>query len=104
MVFDMATDKAELLSLLSSCDPRQFGELPGKASSTLISQALRFYQPVPKDRLFQIWQKQRTVAADQSGLTAEEWVEDAGLEAETVVAPAGSQTADRKKARAVKRR
>jgi hypothetical protein len=80
-----ANGRAELMRLLSSCDPREFASLTNSASSALMKRILRFYIPVPKDKLAEIWAKQKellkTTPVDL-GLADDERVEDAGLEAE----------------------
>lgn len=78
------TDRAELATLLSSVDPRRFVKLPEHASTDRIAHVLRFYEPVPKQELFAIWEKQRALKAARIAETVpdEERVEDAGLYAE----------------------
>lgn len=75
-------ERAELLALLSSCDPREFTFLPDRASSAAVSRILRFYVPKPKDELYGIWEKQRarTRAPINLGMAEDERVEDAGLD------------------------
>ena len=79
-------DRAELIELLSSCDPREFAKLEDKATTTAVRQVLRFYVPLPKDELSAIWAKQKALtrghAAADLGLAEDERVEDAGLEYE----------------------
>lgn len=75
------TDRAELLQLLSSCDPREFLGLAERTANVAVKRVLPFYIPVPKQRLFEIWSLQRkkpVVAVDT--ISEEERVEDAGLE------------------------
>jgi len=80
------TDRAELLHLLSSCDPREFAFLPRKTLNTRVKRILPFYLPVPKAKLFQIWEHQRAFPqqslSPKGGLAEDERVEDAGLETE----------------------
>jgi hypothetical protein len=81
-----ATDKTELLQLLSSCDPRHFETLSGQTSNREIQQILSFYVPKPKDELYRIWEQQKSagtrIVGPEPGLAEDERVEDAGLETE----------------------
>jgi hypothetical protein len=84
-------ERAELVELLSSCDPREFAGLSKEASTTALKQVLRFYVPLPKEELFSIWSKQKEltrgeVTADID-LAEDERVEDAGLEQEVEADP-----------------
>jgi hypothetical protein len=74
----------ELRSLLSSSDPRGFAGLAAEASSTRVRHALRFYISPPKEDLFAIWARRKTltsgeITADMT-LPEDERVEDAGLD------------------------
>jgi hypothetical protein len=83
-----ASDKAELLHLLSSCDPRNFVALRSQASSAQLSAVLQYYSPLPKHEEAMIWNRQRAIAVARVGepdLADDERVEDAGLEDETAV-------------------
>ena len=78
------SDRAELLSLLSSTDPRNFSALGDRAVSSAVKAVLPFYVPKPKDELFAIWARQKAmtageITADQT-LPEDERVEDAGLD------------------------
>lgn len=79
-------DRAELIELLSSCDPREFAGLEGKATTNAVRRVLRFYVPLPKHELSAIWAKQKALTRGHSdtdlGLAEDERVEDAGLEYE----------------------
>jgi hypothetical protein len=79
-------ERAELLELLSSRDPREFFSLSQHASNDKVRRILRFYIPVPKDELTAIWTKQKELVRLESqtdlGLAEDERVEDAGLEYE----------------------
>lgn len=81
-----AQDRAELLTLLSSCDPREFGALVGKSSNERVRRVLPFYVPKPKSHLFDIWARQKALAKgegeSESEMAEDERVEDAGLEHE----------------------
>ena len=78
-------EKAELVELLSSCDPKHFVSLPAKASTTRLRHILPFYVPIPKADLFAIWEGQAGQVQEEpgfeAGLAEDERVEDAGLEA-----------------------
>ncbi len=89
---------AELVQLLSSCEPREFSGLGQLTLSIRLKQILRFYVPLPKEELLVIWAQQkeltrgeRTVDMD---LPDDERVEDAGLdhEEEPVSAPTPKRT------------
>lgn len=75
-------EQRELLQLLSSCDPREFSTL--QSPNEHIKTVLSFYVPKQKSELFDIWARQKALAAEANGkaeLVAEdERVEDAGLE------------------------
>jgi hypothetical protein len=75
-------DRAELLQLLSSCDPSEFGSLASATSNRAIKAILPFYVPVPKSDLFKLWDRDKTKAAVAPTVSDEERVEDAGLEAD----------------------
>jgi hypothetical protein len=79
-----AQDCAELVALLSSCDPRHFSSLSRQTSNPSVRRVLPFYIPKPKSELFAIWERQkqltRAVADLQAQVAEEERVEDAGLE------------------------
>ena len=79
-------ERAELVELLSSCDPRNFGELAKQATSATLKRVLGFYVRVPKDQLFAIWAKQKELTRGEVktnfGLAEDERVEDAGLDQE----------------------
>ena len=79
-----ADGRGELLDLLSSCDPRNFALLPGRATSARVMRVLRFYVPIGKDEKVFIWARQKEAARNRAyadlGLAEDERVEDAGLE------------------------
>lgn len=81
-----AYERAELVELLSSCDPREFARLSKQASTTALKRVLRFYVPLPKEELFSIWAKQKELTRGEViadiDLAEDERVEDAGLERE----------------------
>jgi len=77
-------DKTELVTLLSSCDPALFGELPRQTTNHRVQEILQFYRALPKDKEEQIWQRQKTMAKSVGGTEVpdDERVEDAGLDAD----------------------
>ena len=78
--------RCELVELLSSCDPRDFVNLADQATTGALKQILRFYIPIPKEELYEIWAKQkeliRSDVAPEVGLAEDERVEDACLNQE----------------------
>ena len=78
------SDRAELLTLLSSVEPREIALLPNTTENKRVKDVLRFYVPKPKPELFEIWRKQRErLDAEKAGLDTlaeDERVEDAGLD------------------------
>jgi hypothetical protein len=72
-----SSDKAELLSLLSSVDPRNIVHLPKQTPNSRLRKILRFYQPISKETEERIWTLQRTI--DKTLVPEDERVEDAGL-------------------------
>ncbi len=83
------SERAELIGLLSSCDPRDFARLAERATTAALKHVLGFYVPVPKEELFAIWAKQKVLGRDAApadlGLAEDERVEDAGLEDEELI-------------------
>lgn len=80
-----SSDQDEILALLSSCDPREFGGLSKATSNRSILDLLPFYTPKPKSELFKIWARNKQGEPDDVvGLAEDERVEDAGLEADDV--------------------
>lgn len=77
-------ERAELMELLSSRDPREFVTLGDFAANDKVRRILRFYIPVSKDELTTIWAKQKELvrleAMSDLGLAEDERVEDAGLD------------------------
>lgn len=84
------TDRAELLNLLSSCDPREFPTLLSQTGSTSIKSVLPFYLPKPKSELFKIWARRKSDRPCMPDLPDEERVEDAGLDADELPSLVGS--------------
>jgi hypothetical protein len=80
-----AQDRAELLALLSSCDPREFAMLGSQATNERVRSVLPFYVPKPKSELFDIWKQQKELLQASSAedeVAEDERVEDAGLDQE----------------------
>ncbi|PWC36762.1 radical SAM protein [Azospirillum sp. TSO22-1] len=75
-------EREELLKLLSSCDPSDFGGLRDQTNSAAIRRVLPYYRSRPKEELFAIWAKQkaRSSAPVDPGPADDERVEDAGLD------------------------
>jgi hypothetical protein len=71
------SDKAELLQLLSSVDPRYIVLLPKRTANSRLRKILRFYEPISKEEEARIWAMQKTI--EQSFVPEDERVEDAGL-------------------------
>ena len=82
-----AEDRAELVELLSSCDPKDIAGLRSQTTNTQLRKLLPFYVPKPKDVLADIWKRQRIMSAAEQipelDMPSDEVrVEDAGLYAE----------------------
>lgn len=73
-----ANDRAELVTLLSSSNPRDFKGLHKKTTNSLVKRMLPFYLPIAKDAEAEIWRQQRALSAP--AVVDEERVEDAGLD------------------------
>jgi len=87
-------DKAELLQLLSSVDPRYIVNLPKKAVNPRVQRILTFYQPISKEEEARIWAVQKAI--DQSLVPEDERIEDAGLTDDSADDEAsGTRTRDR---------
>ena len=84
-------ERAELITLLSSCDPRDIIGLSANTENPRLRKILRFYVPIPKDQLFAIWAKQKELISGERSadmdLAEDERVEDAGLDAEEDAVP-----------------
>lgn len=78
------TDRAELLGLLSSRDPRHFHTLRDDADSDALRAILPFYVPRPKEEWLAVWQSKRAAISEEvnRGLAEDERVEHAGLDYE----------------------
>ena len=79
-----AADRRDLLVLLSSCDAREFGALADRATTEAVRRILPFYVPMTKEKLYALWEMQKTLGKNDVGadmeLADEERVEDAGLD------------------------
>jgi hypothetical protein len=102
-----ASERLELLDLLSSCDPHEFGRLIRQTINRRIRRVLPYYHPKPKEFLVAIWERQRKIggreAAADIGLAEDERVEDAGLdfiESEGEIRPTRKPPSNRSKAAA----
>lgn len=71
------SDKAELLQLLSSVDPRNIVQLPKRTTNLHLRKILRFYEPISKEEEARIWALQKPAKAVP--VPEDECVEDAGL-------------------------
>jgi len=72
-----ASDKHELIELLSSVEPREIGRLFKRAANSRVRSILRFYKPLAKESEEKIWNLQKSI--DYSPMPEDERVEDAGL-------------------------
>lgn len=83
------TDRAELVALLSSCDPRDFPSLPKNTTNTRVKNILPFYVQLSRSQLTAIWEAQKQIVKDRvpvsDGLAEDERVEDAGLDDEPIL-------------------
>ena len=86
------TEQAELLTLLSSCDPKDFAALSSSTTSPGIKALLPYYIPKQKSELFKIWSRSKTEGPAPE-VPDEERVEDAGLDAEEPSVFVGSEMA-----------
>jgi hypothetical protein len=77
------SDRRELLTLLSSVDPKDYHSLFDRTPSEIVRRALHFYLPMSKEDEREIWrlQRERIQAPDDLNceLQEDEIVEDAGL-------------------------
>lgn len=81
-------ERNELTQLLSSCGPAEFEALAQRASTRNLKQILRFYVPLAKEELFEIWSIQKELLRQKRkediNLAEDERVEDAGLDDEEI--------------------
>ncbi len=88
-------ERAELIELLSSCNPREFTGLSNQATTTALKRVLQFYVPLSREELFEIWEKQKEIKQDEAitdmGLAEDERVEDAGLDHKDELDPSSAQ-------------
>ena len=86
------TDRAELLWLVSSTDPRYFKDLPQKAKSKQLRDVVAFYVPLAKGEEEAIWERQRKRSVDPTfEVPDDERVEDAGLSDNVVDLPVAAR-------------
>jgi hypothetical protein len=76
------SERADLLLMLSSCDPRYFSRLIHQSKHTHIQKILRYYVPLAKEKEAEIWQTQRNSEPLAADVPDDERVEDAGLSEE----------------------
>lgn len=75
-----ASEKAELLALLSSTDPRNFAGLAHKPANSKFKDLLPHYIPLPLKEATKIWEKQKSIKqAAEASPPEDELVEDADL-------------------------
>jgi len=75
-----ASERRELLSLLSSTHPRNIASLAKLTSSANIKKILKFYVPLSKNKEARIWARPRIKGINApKGLPEDQHVEDAGL-------------------------
>jgi hypothetical protein len=70
------SERRELLEMLSSVDPKDFGQLGKKTSNRALQDCLSHYAPLPKDKEAKLWAKR---AKSRVEIPDDERVEDAGL-------------------------
>lgn len=85
-------DRAELLWLVSSSDPRYFKDLREKTKSKQLREVLRFYTPLAKGEEEAIWERQRNPVDPTMDVPDDERVEDAGLSDNVIEFPVTSPT------------
>ncbi|RWP83809.1 MAG: radical SAM protein [Mesorhizobium sp.] len=94
-------ERAELIELLSSCDPREIAGLSERATTSTLKRVLRFYVPLPKEELSEIWARQRDLPrgeiATEIDMAEDERVEDAGLDHEDEPNPPGRKNKPRER-------
>jgi hypothetical protein len=93
-------DRAELVALLSSCDPRNFVNLRSQTLNDRIKRVLPFYVPKAKDELLNIWARQKAIGrtAMEVVMADDERVEDAGLDQDIEVLPIDTSPKVRRRA------
>jgi hypothetical protein len=72
------SDRLELVTLLSSVEPRAIGALPERTSNSRVRKILPFYKPLSKMDEARIWALQKMRLASE--IPEDECVEDAGLD------------------------
>jgi hypothetical protein len=96
------SDRAELLGLISSVDPREMSGQIERATTKSVKSIMRHYLPITKREEAEIWAQQRALKQreDPSIVVPEdERVEDAGLNYDE--APAATRTVRKKRAMAM---
>ena len=92
-------ERLTLVKLLSSCAPKEFGQLRARAPTVALAAILRFYVPIPKDELQDVWAMQKKLTRGDAGvdigLAEDERVEDAGLNDEEWLQPSAARISGR---------
>lgn len=78
------SEKTDLLSLLSSSEPRDIVHLSGKTSNRALQDVLAHYVPLAKDKEAKLWSQRAKQANNGTEIPDDERVEDAGLMDEVV--------------------
>jgi hypothetical protein len=82
-------DRAEMLALVSSCEPREFANLAKSTQNRNLRKVLEFYKPISKSEEARIWtaQKMNIRGEDLTVMVPDdERVEDAGLQDDSFAA------------------
>ena len=98
------SEKAELLGLIASVDPRELRGQVMLATTTRVKKIMKHYVPLSKDQEAEIWVLQRAMRKrdDPSIIVPDdERVEDAGLNCEEVRTSAPNKATRKKKAAAI---
>lgn len=77
-------EKTELLTLLSSSEPRDFGKLVTRTANRALADTLKHYVPLSKDKESKLWAKASNKRSKHTEIPDDERVEDAGLSEEVV--------------------
>ena len=74
------SEKEELVTLLSSTDPRNFSTLAHETKSFKLKNVLQFYRTPSHAEEALLWERQRSMTQPHEILPEDELVEDAGLD------------------------
>jgi hypothetical protein len=97
------SERAELLGLIASVDPRDLGRQQSLATTSRVKSIMKHYLPLAKEEEAEIWAKQRALKQQDDPCIVvpdDERVEDAGLNYEEAAAPVPTKSARRKRAMA----